>query len=479
MYSDEYQQPVLTIDYNCSVESITFQHLNNWFGLRSRSYANIKVTKCKFSKSYFGIQSSGGPSEITNCIFDSCGTAISLPIWIGDYVIINNVILNCYHYWAIYIQVHSAIVENNIIINQPGADITSICSGILYGDVIIRNNIVVYGLGGIGVDASKVCNNTAKYMGRGHAIGYADSIYNNAISDCMWGIGSDTFFVANYNNLWHNEIDFYEVPGDSIGNIFCNPMYVDDDNHDYHLQAFSPLIDAGDPNVLDVDGTRSDIGAYGGPYGESYEYLDLSPAIPDSLLASFVTDTITINWLYNTEADFSHYILFRDTTSGFEPSVFNQIAEPETSFYIDADVDREHNYYYRIASIDNQDNLSDYSVELEVVTTGIWDQSGATLPQITVIHTNYPNPFNTSTTIIYSVANLGPIPAQIDIEIYDILGRKVRWLANARLDVGAYQATWDGRDDQGEEVQSGVYFARISQWGATIINRPKKIVLLR
>ncbi len=43
---------------------------------------------------------------------------------------------------------------------------------------------------------------------------------------------------------------------------------------------FSLLINAGDPNILDVDGSRSDVGLYGGPYGQSYVYKDLPPKKP-------------------------------------------------------------------------------------------------------------------------------------------------------------------------------------------------------
>ncbi len=46
-------------------------------------------------------------------------------------------------------------------------------------------------------------------------------------------------------------------------------MFVNEDSMDFHLQMFSPLIDAGDPNILDLDGSRSDIGLFGGPYGEN------------------------------------------------------------------------------------------------------------------------------------------------------------------------------------------------------------------
>jgi hypothetical protein len=284
--------------------------------------------------------------------------------------------------------------------------------------------------------------------------------------------------AINYSAFWNNDIDIEEGEVfDSVGNIFVNPMLVSGD--DFHLQAFSPLIDAGDPSVQDVDGSRSDIGAYGGPYGGSYQYLDLPPAIPDSLSAQVIVDTIFLNWRNNTEADFDHYFLHRDTISGFNPSVFNLIAEPDTSYYVDLEIVQGTGYYYRISATDNQGNISDYSEELAVPPTGIWNGMGVEPPKITSIEGNYPNPFNSSTTIIYTVANLGPIPAEININIYDVMGKKVRTLINERKEVGIHKVIWDGKSDNGDDCPSGVYFARITQWDMGFLGRHRKLVLLR
>jgi hypothetical protein len=250
---------------------------------------------------------------------------------------------------------------------------------------------------------------------------------------------------------------------------------------DYHLQAYSPLIDAGDPNILDIDLSRSDIGCYGGPGGETYIYRDLAPRIPDSLNAEidFENSLIYLSWRFNREADFNHYLLYRDTVSGFEPGVFNLVAEPDTSYYVDGDFPDGANYYYKIAAIDNQDNLSNYSDELAVILTSIWDRPGVEIPLMTGIINNYPNPFNSNTTIAYRVANIGPIPAKINIDIYDIMGHKVRSLLNERKEVGEHSVVWDGRDDEGRDCATGVYFARITQWDEPRLSSKRKLLLLR
>ena len=88
---------------------------------------------------------------------------------------------------------------------------------------------------------------------------------------------------AHYNNSWNNDVNYSGFTPDST-NLSVDPMIVNEDSTkgdlDFHLQKFSPLIDAGDPNILDKDGSRSDIGLYGGPFGESYSYFDLAHDLP-------------------------------------------------------------------------------------------------------------------------------------------------------------------------------------------------------
>jgi hypothetical protein len=475
-YGDSAFTPILMIDYNCSVEKITFQHTNGYYCIFGNVFAPIKIKTCRFIKSQSGLHTNGGPTEISNCIFDSCRSGIVIPLWYGDYFIHNNLFNNIYEYEAIYLQVHSAIIENNIIINLAGTDVSSIASGILDSTVRIRNNIIVNGGWGVAAYVVEGVNNSISKVS-GAFIGTVDSIINNSISDCAIGVQPDPTTVVRYSNFWSNVMDFNGTPLDTLNLTKWNPMY--NSETDFHLQAYSPLIDSGDPDILDIDSTRSDIGAYGGSSGSSYTYQDLPPKTPDSLHGIYSQDTIRLWWTYNTEGDFNRYLLYRDTVGGFAPSTLNLIAQPESSVYIDLDVSNLHDYYYRIAAVDNQDNVSGYSPELIVITSGIWNQSGPELPQLTAISRNYPNPFNNSTMIVYRVANLGPMPAQIKIDIYDAVGRKVRTLVNERKEAGEHRINWDGRDDLGGQLSSGVYFAKISQWGLELSGRPRKLTLIK
>jgi hypothetical protein len=86
---------------------------------------------------------------------------------------------------------------------------------------------------------------------------------------------------------------------------------------------------------------------------------------------------------------------------------------------------------------------------------------------------NYPNPFNPSTTIRFGVAKAGPVT----LRIYNVRGQLVRTLVDDVRQPGVeHMVTWNGRDDRGRSVASGVYFVRLE---ASRFTQTRKMVLLR
>lgn len=73
---------------------------------------------------------------------------------------------------------------------------------------------------------------------------------------------------------------------------------------------------------------------------------------------------------------------------------------------------------------------------------------------------NYPNPFNTNTQIKYALANDQEQPTTLII--FDLLGKRVKTLVNKKQPAGFYQVVWDGTDDAGMPVASGVYYCKLS-----------------
>jgi len=94
------------------------------------------------------------------------------------------------------------------------------------------------------------------------------------------------------------------------------------------------------------------------------------------------------------------------------------------------------------------------------------------IPKTYQLFQNYPNPFNPQTMIKYDLPN----PGHVNITVYNILGQKVKTLADGHQEAGHKSVNWDGRDDRGNEVASGIYFYKIK---AVEFEKTKKMVFLK
>lgn len=114
-------------------------------------------------------------------------------------------------------------------------------------------------------------------------------------------------------------------------------------------------------------------------------------------------------------------------------------------------------------------------ISFSPVVTGIKDHKP--IPVSFNLMQNYPNPFNPSTTIEYSI----PQASNVKITIYNILGDVVKVLFNSFREAGSYKAVWNGIDDNGKRVSSGVYFYELkTSTGSTQQNvQMKKMILLK
>ncbi|MCF7923084.1 MAG: T9SS type A sorting domain-containing protein, partial [Candidatus Marinimicrobia bacterium] len=105
------------------------------------------------------------------------------------------------------------------------------------------------------------------------------------------------------------------------------------------------------------------------------------------------------------------------------------------------------------------------------VTVGIEDETE--IPTAFELKQNYPNPFNPTTTISYSV----PEASEVVVGIYNLLGQEVRSLAYGDHQPGVYTTMWDGLNQQGVRVESGIYLYRMSSSAG--FNATKKLVMLK
>ena len=87
---------------------------------------------------------------------------------------------------------------------------------------------------------------------------------------------------------------------------------------------------------------------------------------------------------------------------------------------------------------------------------------------------NFPNPFNPETTIYYSISQNKLMP--VSLKIFDLMGREIKMLAHENQTAGQYKITWNGKDNFGTNVTSGIYFFLLSLGKKAI---SKKMILVR
>jgi len=109
---------------------------------------------------------------------------------------------------------------------------------------------------------------------------------------------------------------------------------------------------------------------------------------------------------------------------------------------------------------------------VENYITGIISQEPLRLPDYFRLYQNYPNPFNSTTKIGYDL----PSTSQVTLTVFDLLGRKVRILVDEHQNAGHYEIAWNGTDNFGWDVPTGVYIVRLKsngseQWGKVLLTR--------
>ena len=120
--------------------------------------------------------------------------------------------------------------------------------------------------------------------------------------------------------------------------------------------------------------------------------------------------------------------------------------------------------------IDDDEDTLDISLTVDS-PTDVDDISG-TLPTIFSLEQNYPNPFNPATTIEFNL----PKTSYVSLTVFNILGQKVTELVNSTLSAGNKRIDWEGTDESGRTMESGVYFYKIT---AGEFSMTRKMMLLK
>jgi len=205
--------------------------------------------------------------------------------------------------------------------------------------------------------------------------------------------------------------------------------------------------------------------------------VDLQIIDPDGFVIDSANSTGD-NWIYyhddiNNDGEIDHIIDIADPIEGnytiniiphdtaSESDSFSVYIETESS--IDTLVNNQ---------LIGDNELFSYDHTLDSPLDASENDNTGIIPTDFVLNQNYPNPFNPSTTIEYSL----PTRSRVNISVYNILGRKVTTLINENQSAGNHSVTWNGANNQNQQVSSGIYFYRIETNDFTTT---KKMTLLK
>ncbi|MCK4512594.1 hypothetical protein KAW64_12695, partial [bacterium] len=195
---------------------------------------------------------------------------------------------------------------------------------------------------------------------------------------------------------------------------------------------------------------------------------NLAPAPPAGLLADGDELLVTLTWDVSEEEDFDYYAVYRDVVEDFEPGEAIGLTSDPT--YEDTDPPAALEWWYKVAAFDFGGNESDPSLPAGATSTGVTDL----VPTVFWLGPAVPNPFNPVTDIQYWVPS-GQKSCHVALIIHDSTGRVVRHLVGGEIPPGVHVAPWDGRDDGGSLVASGVYF--YSMEAGDYANRRRMVLL--
>ena len=339
-------------------------------------------------------------------------------------------------------------------------------------------------------------------------------VYNNII------VGNDNYGVQicndtemDYNNVWNPGTNYYNCNA-GINSISENPLFIDQQNSNYRLSAGSLCINAGIPNekFYDLDGSRNDMGAYGGPYADQ-DWINFGCSIKADSIVAALNDTIVVS-VTGTQIENVAQVLFdiiydqekikfinaytTEISNGFALTK-TQTSDRKLSIAMDG-VDgikdkqgRLLKLYFCVCSPEQSEthiHFDSVTLTNEVMSKKIISevQDGVIrimktdevvnreqVPLTYYLNPCYPNTFNPTTTISFEL----PKETYTEIKIYNLAGQLVQTLLNEVKPAGQHQIIWNAGN-----LPSGIYFYQIkvedpAGSGTGDFTKTKKCILLK
>lgn len=216
-------------------------------------------------------------------------------------------------------------------------------------------------------------------------------------------------------------------------------------------------------------------------------YAIAPPSTPQNFtVTGNVGDPPTCSWSANIELDLAGYKLYKNEAGSgwalFRTLDKNTTSYTDNSVIIGSGGKFSDNVCYKVSAYDitNQESTQSWPrcKPLGGVSKQMADNELELIPNIYTIDPAFPNPFNPSTRISYQLPN----ESQVSLSIYNLQGYLIRSLVSSKQDAGYYKTFWDGLNNAGESVSSGMYLIMInasSREDNSTFKASRKVVLLR
>ncbi len=183
-------------------------------------------------------------------------------------------------------------------------------------------------------------------------------------------------------------------------------------------------------------------------------------------LASFTANVgdgsgVKLSWITGSEINNAGFNILRSQTQSGRYTKLNDKLIPANRegryTFIDKNAEAGARYYYKLEALDTRGNVTTHGPIMVTVAA----------PTTFELSQNYPNPFNPTTNIKYQL----PQAVQVSLTIYNMLGQEVRKLVSGQQPAGYHTAVWDGRDNAGRLLPSGVYHYRLQAGSFTMTKK--------
>lgn len=280
------------------------------------------------------------------------------------------------------------------------------------------------------------------YLGNDVAAYTNSLILNKKVLVPLFNISSDDEAIATYEDT---------MPGYEIIGIPYSEWYYYDALHCRVMGIF-------DPDMIRIE-HKPLIGTI-----NSNQNYQISCKIIDYSQQGLLDSDLMLFWKTSSQTEWTSILLEETAIDSFSASIPHQVSGTEVNYYLSAESISGKSTRNPIAA---PDNFHSFLCQTSA-------QSGISIIESGIELNIFPNPFNPSLTISLDL----PLKNKenIELEIYNLKGQKVRSFSKLNINNSNHQIIWNGKDDKGQEVSSGVYFIKLETRDRSIY---KKSLLLK